>query len=79
VGDATTTLTTVSFKKGPQHMDGKTSLTFVRSRRGTNGEGSDFARSRRQQKVLMAVKEKVLDLGMLLHPKKISTIICCLQ
>jgi LCP family protein required for cell wall assembly len=66
---------TVSFEKGWQVMDGETALEFVRSRHGTNGESSDFARSRRQQKVLLALKEKILSLSTLINPQKIYKII----
>jgi len=55
-------LPTVAFEKGEEHMDGRRALQFVRSRHGTNSEGSDFARSRRQQKVLRAVKDKAATL-----------------
>lgn len=65
---------TISFERGWQHMDGATALTYVRSRHGNNGEGSDFARSLRQQKVLAAVRSKVLSLKILLNPKKISSL-----
>jgi len=61
----------VSFEAGPQHMDGETALVYVRSRHGTNGEASDFARSRRQQNVMVAVKEKILTPSFILNPKKI--------
>ncbi|MFH0927967.1 MAG: LCP family protein, partial [bacterium] len=47
---------TISFNAGWQHMDGQTALKYSRSRHGTGGEGSDFARSARQQKILNAVK-----------------------
>lgn len=66
---------TVSFEKGPTTMDGQRALEFVRSRHGNNGEGSDFARSRRQQLVLQAVKDKLFSLGTLANPKKISDLI----
>lgn len=66
--------TTISFKKGVQHMDGATALTFTRSRHGTNGEGSDFARSARQQLVIMAVREKLLSLNTLGDPKKLAAL-----
>lgn len=69
----------LSFQEGWAHMDGDTALKYVRSRHGDNGEGSDFARSRRQQKVLMAVKEKVLDVGVLLNPGKIGSIVGTLE
>lgn len=64
----------ITFKKGMQHMDGKTALMFVRSRHGTNGEGSDFARSHRQQLVMMAVREKLLSLDTLGNPKKLAAL-----
>jgi len=54
---------TVHFNAGPQHMDGATALIFARSRHGDNGEGSDFARSRRQQLVVAALKVKVVSIG----------------
>ncbi|MBI4225823.1 LCP family protein [Candidatus Roizmanbacteria bacterium] len=50
---------TVSFKKGITHMDGATVLKYVRSRHAVGVEGSDFARNKRQQKVLEAIKNKV--------------------
>ncbi|MCF7907143.1 LCP family protein [Patescibacteria group bacterium] len=61
----------VSFEAGPQIMDGETALRFVRSRHGDSGEGSDFARSKRQQKLLQAVANKVLDQNILAKPQKI--------
>lgn len=61
---------TLSFAKGQTHMDGKTALKFVRSRHGDNDEGSDFSRSVRQEKVLLAFRQKVLSVG-ILNPKKI--------
>lgn len=59
------------FNKGQQNMDGSTGLKYVRSRQAIGEEGTDFARSRRQQKVLVALKEKVLSLGILLNPFKL--------
>ncbi len=56
---------------GLQHMDGNLALEFSRSRHGVGEEGSDFARSKRQQEVISAVKEKVLSLGIILNPVKI--------
>lgn len=49
------------FDEGLQHMDGKTALKYARSRHALGPEGTDFARARRQQKVLLAVKNKVLS------------------
>lgn len=62
----------IRFEKGKEHMNGETALKFVRSRMGTNGEGSDFARSRRQQLVLQAFRNKVLSLQTLFNPSKIA-------
>lgn len=65
---------TVSFKTGWQKMDGKTALNFARSRHGTNGENSDFARSKRQQQVLTAAKEEILSFSTLLSYRKLASI-----
>ncbi|PIR47593.1 hypothetical protein COV06_02835 [Candidatus Uhrbacteria bacterium CG10_big_fil_rev_8_21_14_0_10_50_16] len=66
---------TIRFDTGWQHMDGETALQYARSRHGTNGEGSDFARSRRQQKILLAVKDKLFSANTILNPKRISDLI----
>lgn len=65
----------LQFKKGPLHLDGETALKFVRSRHGTNGENSDFARSKRQQLVLQAFRAKILSLNTLTDPGKIVSLI----
>ena len=62
-------------EKGQQTMNGGLALKYVRSRHALGVEGSDFARSRRQQKVLEAVKEKVMTLNILFKPNMISKII----
>lgn len=62
-------------EKGWQKMDGALALKFARSRHGTGGEGSDFARAKRQQIILQATKDKLLTTGVLLNPIKISEII----
>ncbi|OGD84046.1 hypothetical protein A2165_01885 [Candidatus Curtissbacteria bacterium RBG_13_40_7] len=62
---------TLTFSKGITQMDGATALKFVRSRHGTNGQGSDFARSARQQKVILAFREKVLSSETFFNPSKI--------
>ncbi|MFA6410248.1 MAG: LCP family protein, partial [Candidatus Buchananbacteria bacterium] len=61
-------------KPGNQYMDGSLALKFVRSRHALGIEGSDFARSKRQQKVLTAVKDKGLSFGTLVNPYKISKV-----
>ena len=65
---------TISFQKGPQIMYGTTALEYSRSRHGSNGEGSDFARSKRQQKILAAIKDKVLSELSTYNPAKIISI-----
>lgn len=62
-------------EKGRQKMDGELALKYARSRHGEGVEGSDFARSRRQQKILEAVKEKVLSKHTLFKPLMVSNII----
>lgn len=69
----------LSFREGWNHMDGATALKYVRSRHGTNGEASDFARSRRQQKIILAVKDKVLSVGTLLNPGRLNELRTALQ
>lgn len=61
----------ISFKAGRQSMDGVSALAYARSRHGNNGEGSDFARSKRQQNLIMAVRDKSLSLGVIANPAKL--------
>ncbi len=63
---------TISFTEGQYHFDGEQALQYARSRHGTNGEGSDFSRSKRQMQIILAVKEKILSAGTLLNPSKLS-------
>ncbi|MEK7623054.1 MAG: LCP family protein [Patescibacteria group bacterium] len=65
---------TVSFARGEREMDGKTALEYARSRHGSGGEGSDFARSRRQQKVLLSLKQKILESGTIMGPIQLKAI-----
>ncbi len=69
----------VTFIQGWTHMDGATALKFARSRHGSNGEGSDFARAARQQKMLLAFKDKALSLGVLLNPGKLNRMLGTIQ
>jgi anionic cell wall polymer biosynthesis LytR-Cps2A-Psr (LCP) family protein len=66
---------TISFSPGLTTMDGKTALKFVRSRHGTNNEGSDFARADRQQRVISAFKSEVLSAGTILNPSRVTSLI----
>lgn len=63
---------TVSFEKGDQLMDGETALKFARSRNATGDEGTDFARQKRQQKIIKAIESKIMDRKILFSPKKLS-------
>lgn len=58
------------FAAGRQHLDGQTALKYVRSRQAEGDEGSDFARSRRQERLILAVREKLLSLDILTRPAK---------
>jgi len=69
----------VHFDKGWQTMDGNTALEYVRSRHGNAGEGSDFMRSRRQQKVMLALKEKLVSFDTLLNPSRVASVLETLQ
>lgn len=59
------------FEKGDQHMDGATALKFVRSRHAIGPEGTDFARSQRQEKVIKAFMDKAFSLKIIGNPTKI--------
>lgn len=72
-------LHTVSFTGGWQWMDGVRALDFARSRHGNNGEGSDFARARRQQKILLAIKDRLLASSVLLNPFTINQLVSDLE
>jgi LCP family protein required for cell wall assembly len=60
---------------GSQSLNGKTALKYARSRHAAGSEGSDFARAKRQQRLIEAVKQKALSAGVLANPKKINDII----
>lgn len=64
----------LSFKEGWQKMDGKLALKYSRSRHAAGIEGSDFSRAKRQQKVIQAVKDKLMDKSMLLRPHILTNI-----
>ncbi|MFZ2025442.1 MAG: LCP family protein [Microgenomates group bacterium] len=59
---------TIQFAIGVQHMDGATALKYVRSRHAEGDEGTDFARGRRQQDIILALKEKMMKLQPWFHP-----------
>lgn len=67
------------FEKGLQHMNGETALKYVRTRRATGAEGTDFARGRRQQQVLLAFKDKFIALPLLTKLDKRNAFMNILQ
>lgn len=56
---------------GLQHMNGDLALKYARSRKST----SDFDRSKRQEQVLFAIKQKTFTLGTLSNPKKVADLL----
>ncbi len=62
------------FDAGLQHMDGKRALKYVRSRYSLGEEGTDFARSKRQEKLLLAIKDKLMSGGVLTDPVKLKNL-----
>lgn len=66
---------TISFTEGKQMMNGETALKFARSRHSTDPEeGNDLARANRQQKVLIAMKNKMLSAEVISSPQKMYEI-----
>lgn len=66
---------TIIFEAGSQTMNGERALQYARSRHGNNGEGSDFARARRQQQILTALKERLLSFGTYTNPVRVQNIL----
>lgn len=66
---------TIVFSEGENHMDGMTALKFVRSRHSAGDEGTDFARSNRQQQVISSLRQKIITPGFLLDQKKVDALL----
>ncbi len=60
---------------GLQHLDGATALKYARSRHNT----SDFDRAARQQKVISAIREKLVSLEVLTSPSKLRELFAVFQ
>lgn len=60
-----------SLPAGSNHLDGQSALYYARSRYSS----SDFDRSLRQQEIMLAIKEKVLTLGILGNPLKVVSLL----
>lgn len=61
----------IDLPAGENYLNGDEALYFVRSRYST----SDFDRARRQQQVILAVKDKALSLGVLTNPVKVFSLL----
>lgn len=63
------------FEAGSQSMDGQRALKYVRSRFAEGEEGTDFARSQRQQQLLQAITKKVFSTESLLKPQRVPELV----
>ena len=65
-----------SLKEGNQHLDGETALKYIRTR---NQSAGDFSRIERQQQVINALKDKILNLSFIWNFPKILSLWNVLQ
>lgn len=63
---------TVSFTQGREKMSGERALQFIRSRHAEGDEGSDVARSNRQQLVIQSLMTSALSKEILFNPTKLG-------
>ncbi|MBI2415005.1 LCP family protein [candidate division WWE3 bacterium] len=64
---------TVEFTAGNELMNGERALIFARSRKGSNGEGSDLMRAKRQHLILQALVDSVSQPTSKYQPMDIKT------
>ena len=62
-----------ALKTGYYKMNGALALKFARCRKGTCGD--DYGRARRQQAVIVGMRDQALQLGNILNPAKVSELI----
>ncbi len=60
-------------KSGYYHMDGPLALKYARCRKGNCGD--DYGRAKRQQSVVVALRDQALRLGNILNPAKASELV----
>ncbi len=60
-------------KPGTYHMDGAQALKYARCRKGTCGD--DYGRAKRQQQILLAVRQKALERSVLTDPGKVLSLV----
>lgn len=65
----------VTIYPGKNYLSGSEVMTYT----GSRAVGSDFGRMKRQQKVILAIKDKVFSLGLLARPDKIWSILSSLE
>lgn len=70
---------TITFPEGQNHLNGDQALKFVRSRHSVGDEGTDFARSRRQQQIISAVRSKIFSKEFLLDQNKVNGLLNIVQ
>lgn len=66
--------THIHFDKGENHLNGESALKYVRSRHALGDEGTDFARSARQEKVIKAFKDKIFSLQTVINPVRLISL-----
>ncbi len=64
----------IHFDQGVQILNGERALQYIRSRDAEGDEGTDFARSARQQNLILALKNEIVSPEVLLQPQKILTL-----
>jgi len=64
----------IHFDSGVQILNGEKALQFARSRHALGDEGTDFARSSRQQKIILAFFKKVSSHETIFNLSKIKTL-----
>lgn len=69
----------IHFEAGKQILNGEKALEYVRSRNAEGEEGTDFARSKRQEKLILALKNKIFSPGFFLQPQKAAQLIKILR
>ncbi|MBI4999757.1 LCP family protein [Candidatus Gottesmanbacteria bacterium] len=62
----------IHFDAGRQLLNGEKALQYVRSRNAEGEEGTDFGRSKRQQKLILALRNRLFSPKILFNPRKIS-------
>jgi anionic cell wall polymer biosynthesis LytR-Cps2A-Psr (LCP) family protein len=62
----------VHFEAGWQTLNGEMALKYVRSRNAEGDEGTDFARAKRQQNLILAFKNNLLTTKVLFDVKKLQ-------